>query len=422
MKKPALAIVLLLACLASSAQDKEKNVLSVVSSDSLNVFLKSYLEQTTGQRFEDPTIPRFLISDRKDMFVFGVGGYVGAKLIYDYGGNSASGLQPLDAAVTAHDNDVLGIDMTSSRFFFKVLGNTKKGIAEAYIEAGFNGTNNTLKLLKAYVNVLGFRVGLSNTAFADNQTIPIITGGGVYSFNDRAVPMIAYSYLFKSGVRLQAGLEFPQATTIMTAEENGDPRKVVTVEMPHPDLTLSTYYNHNNLHLFAGGYLRLMKYYDYLDSQKFVVKPGGAVNLSGNYTFRHSSDFNSRLFLQAQYEYMMADCFDNLNGKGLSAIMPMRLGYISYDYTQGVGGQVGYQINFGLNSFNLQAGANRLFGHEKSGFDDLYKLGYVTTLNYMRKFWKYGTIGAEVAYCRNYTLAGSVLSDVRGVIHLRYDF
>jgi len=421
MRKLIISALILLAASTAFAQDKKGNILSVVSSDSLNIFLREYMEQTSGKRFEDPTVPRFLICDRKDMFVFGVGGYVGAKLIYDYQGNSKAGFQPVDPSTTSHSNDVLGIDMTSSRFFFKVLGNTKKGIIEAYLESGFSGDNKTLKLLKAYVSLFGFRVGLSRTAFSDTQTVPTISDGTLYSFSDRNVPMIAYSYLFNNGIRVQGGFEFPQATSIYTSIEPGGPMQVVTVGMPQPDITVVSYFDRGNLHLFAGGYLRFMQYYDESNTRRFRNKTGYAFQLSGNYRFQ-TGEISHKLFLQTQYEHMMADCFDNLNNKGLSVIMPYRIGWTSYDTTNGIGGQAGYQLAFGQNTFNLQCGTNRLFGHEKSGYPELYKQGYVTTLNYMRKFFKYGTLGAEVVYGRSYTVGGSVLKDFRTVVLLRYDF
>lgn len=411
-----------MACLAGYCQEKKESALSVVSSDSLNVFIKNYLEQTTGRRFEDPEIPRFLIRDRGDMFVFGVGGYVAAEMIYDYGGNSDACFVPVDPTLTAHSNDVLGIDMSASRFFFKVLGNTKKGIIAAYIEGGFSEVGYKFALLKAYVDVLGLRVGLSNTAFSDDQEIPLLCGGMAISSNARAVPMIAYSYLFKSGIRLQTGFEFPQSTTIYSSENQTDERKVITVKMPHPDYTLSAYYDHKKLHLFAGGYLRLMQFFDNYDTQKFIYKPGFAFNVSGNYKFGSSDNFSQKVFLQAQYESMMADCFSNLADKGLSAIMPNRLGWSSYDFTQGVGGQIGYQINFGYNSFNLQSSVNKIFGHQNSGFDNLYDMGITASVNYLRSFFKYGTIGAEFEYGRNYLVGGNILSDFRAAVLLRYDF
>jgi len=415
------SVILMLSCFNINARDNG-NALSVISPDSLNVLLKSYLEMTSGKRFEDPKIPRFLISDRNDVFVFGIGGYVGAKMMYDYNGNGNAGFKPVDLNTSTRSNDVVNLDMTSSRFFFKVLGNTKKGIAEAYIEAAFNGNNKTLSLKKAYVNMLGFRVGISLTAFTDNQTIPVISDGGTISFNDRNVPMVAYSYLFKNGIRLQGGFEFPQSTTIYTSSDEGEGREVVTVGMPLSDLSLGAYYDKDRLHLHAGGIMRTLTYYDSMDTERFKNRIGCGFQLSGNYEFGSVNNCSHKLFVQAQYADKMPDCFSNIEKEGLTAILPFRSGAKAYDFTGAFGGQIGYRFACGPNSVNVQGSANTVFGHENSGCPELYKKGFVGTANYMRSFWKYGTIGGEVVFGRNYSVGGTVYSDFRIVALLRYDF
>lgn len=422
MKKLLIIAALLLSTGLNSFAQEQESLFSVVHPDSLDVLLKNYLNQTTGKRFEDPKLPRFLIGDRNDIFVFGIGGYVGAKMIYDYQGNSTVEFRPVQQVIDPKINDVLSIDMTSSRFFFKILGNTKKGIIEAYMEAGFSGAGKTLSLKKAYVNALGFRVGINNTAFADNQTVPIITDGGSNSFNDRSVPLIEYSYLFKNGLRVQGGFEFPQSTTIYYSKAQAAKREVVNVEMPMPDVVAGTFYDKNNLHLHAGGIFRLMQFYDEFFSKRFLKMPGYGVNLSGNYTINSSKSLSHKIYLQGQYEYMMSDCFSTIDKMGLSAIMPNRIGWTEFDLTRGFGGQIGYTLSFGPNRFNLQTCYNRIYGHENSGFPDLYKSGLRATVNYMRTIFKYGTIGLECDYGFNKNVGGDLLNGYRGMALLRYDF
>lgn len=46
------------------------------------------LNETQNQRFHEPGIPRFLLTDRKGRFALGIGGYVKATAEYDFGGIS----------------------------------------------------------------------------------------------------------------------------------------------------------------------------------------------------------------------------------------------------------------------------------------------------------------------------------------------
>ena len=59
-------------------EDKKPPLIQMTYQDSLSSILKSYVEATSSKYFQDPRIPRFLMVDRNDTFVFGIGGYVAA--------------------------------------------------------------------------------------------------------------------------------------------------------------------------------------------------------------------------------------------------------------------------------------------------------------------------------------------------------
>jgi len=396
--------------------------MTVVSSDNLDSLLTVYLQQTSSKHFEDPIIPRFLIQDRNDKFVFGIGGYVGAKAYYDYGGKQGGTFTLVNSEETKHKNDVGGVDLSSTRLFFKILGKTKRNFVDAYIEANFEGENYALKLQKAYIDLFGIRVGMSQTAFSDDESIDLIGAGMHYSYNRRSVPGISYSYRFQNGLRLQAGFESPQATSIYSKIDGSFDWTVKKVLMPHFDITANAYYNHNRLHLYAGTYFRLMQYYDVLVSDRFRNKQCYAVQAGGNYAFIKNNTNVQKIYLQGIYSFGLADCINNLDGKGLSAIMPNRLGVVSYDICSVYGASAGYTAAWGNNSINILGAFNKVTGHENSNLPQLYDMGLACAGNYMRTILKYGTIGAEFEWGRSYTLGNTSLSNFRVMILLRYNF
>lgn len=87
------------------------------------------MKSTMGKKFHDSDIPRFIIKDRKDKFIFGIGGRVAMNLYY-----SATGLDYPDMIVndisTSDDkkNDVYNLSLASTRLFFKVMGETKASL------------------------------------------------------------------------------------------------------------------------------------------------------------------------------------------------------------------------------------------------------------------------------------------------------
>lgn len=69
-------------------KDEEPNSILFISRDKAGDEIIRILNETQNQRFHEPGIPRFLLTDRKGRFALGIGGYVKATAEYDFGGIS----------------------------------------------------------------------------------------------------------------------------------------------------------------------------------------------------------------------------------------------------------------------------------------------------------------------------------------------
>ena len=161
---------------------------SVVKYDTLSYVIKSYIEESSSKYFQDPTIPRFLIKDRTDSFIFGVGGYVAALGYYD--NNNLAGPYFMVSSIPVGNKrlnpNYFDLNMSQTRLSFKVIGITKRGVVNAYIETDFAGSNYAMRLRHAYLEFMGIKIGL---LYQKNRQILQNDGGsGISSGCDSHFP------------------------------------------------------------------------------------------------------------------------------------------------------------------------------------------------------------------------------------------
>lgn len=422
-----LAMVLLLCsgagtvALAKSKSDSA--TFSVVRYDTLSYVIKSYIEESTSKHFQDPTIPRFLIKDRTDSFIFGVGGYVAALGYYD--NNNLKGPYFMVSSIPIGSKllnpNYFDLNMSQTRLSFKVIGITKKGVVSAYIETDFAGTSYAMRLRHAYVEFLGIKVGKGWTTYIDDSSINTIDPEGPMSLATRLLPLVSYTNKFGKYYKLTAALEFPQDVTVtfpgvLTESGNTESHQVL---QSYPDIPITLTYNRGPYHFFVGYNQRLMKFSEM--GKKFAPHYTFSGQLSGSYSFDSSSALFHKFFLQGIHTYGMADCIQDLSNLGYNAIVTADLAHIKLIHNTAF--YAGYHLGINKkNQINLVYSYLKQWNLDSLGYDDLYDQGHYAALNYMREFLDYGTFGVEGLFGMKKNIAGETGYNFRINLYLRYDF
>ena len=157
-------------------KDEEPNSILFISRDKAGDEIIRILNETQNQRFHEPGIPRFLLTDRKGRFALGIGGYVKATAEYDFGGISKDidfypALIPNKGA--SHVRNQFQMDATTSTVFLKLVGHTKHlGDFVVYTAGNFRGNGKGFELRNAYASLLGFTLGYDYGSFMDLAAIP----------------------------------------------------------------------------------------------------------------------------------------------------------------------------------------------------------------------------------------------------------
>jgi len=414
MKKLLFPLTFLCISTVSFAQDFG---LTVSKLDSLPELIQYYLTESTSKHFEDPKVPRFLLKDRTDNFVFGVGGGVEAKMYYDMQGDRGNSFSMSKGdSESKYDNDVVDFTLYSTNIVMKVLGKTNAGVVDALVSIDFGNTGGGVRLMQAYVDVFGLRIGKANSAFSDDESINLVDGFSLLSTTGRKLPQVSYSYRFNNGIRAQAGIEFPQSASIWLV--GAKDRKITPFNILLPDLTANVYYSGERIHLYGGVNSRLMNYYD--DKTNARRFPSYAVQLSMNWSFLKTAEQTHKLFAQGIWSHGMADCCTSMRNQGLSAIVDTSIG--DYFVPNILGGSMGYQFVFGNNTIDIAGSINSASGHRGANVGEMYNWAYSGVVNYFRKFMTYGTAGVEAMVGRKYDLNANSYTNVRAYLFLRYNF
>ncbi len=426
--KSVCVLFLVLTSFSSFSQKKKKESssephFSVVGKDSISVEFANYLEEATSKHFQDPSIPRFLIKDRSDRFVFGVGGYVAALGYYDYNNldDPSFIVSEINTPTQAHSADKLNLYMGLTRLSFRLTGKTKAGMINAYIETDFLNDNQIMRLRHAYVEYLGIKVGQTWTTYRDEESIPTLDPQGPISLSQRRVPQISYSYKFKNGIKLSAGIEFSQSTSVTypVLEDTTVVPQIDNVAQSFPDVPLSFSYTNDKFHIYAGVNIRYMKFTRL--EEYFPKQFTFSTQVSGNWAFYKNKSFSHTLFWHGIYAYGMLDCIQDLTDQGLDIIAPTVL-----DRTKVI---PAYAFHFGYqfrwlhnNEINMIYSYAHTYDNSNLGYSHLYRTGQYACVNYLRKVLTYGVIGAEVLGGKRMNVNGDKGWDFRINLLLRYDF
>ena len=195
-------------------KDEEPNSILFISRDKAGDEIIRILNETQNQRFHEPGIPRFLLTDRKGRFALGIGGYVKATAEYDFGGISKDidfypALIPNKGA--SHVRNQFQMDATTSTVFLKLVGHTKHlGDFVVYTAGNFRGNGKGFELRNAYASLLGFTLGYDYGSFMDLAAIPpTIDFAGPNGMAIYHATQFRYERSFGKGWKAGVGVEMP---------------------------------------------------------------------------------------------------------------------------------------------------------------------------------------------------------------------
>lgn len=396
------------------------NKFHVIVGDSISTRMAKIIQTRTSKLFNDPREPRFVMVDKSSKYLFGIGGFVKTQLYYDRNGDDGMYFVVSEFPLHPHNNPSgVGFSANPSRLFFKLLGDTKLGIIEAYIEADFMGYKSALRLRQAYVAFKNFKIGKAWSIYKDSEEPSTLDLQGPVSISDRKVPLISYYFKPKDGMKLDIALEFP-ATNSVLVENRDDINNGVIHKIPQkiPDLPISFTYDKGNSHLFAAVNNRLMTHPNAF-SKKFKLKYNFAAILSANFDLIKRDNIRNTIFMQTSYAYGMVDCIQDLSDHGYNQIYTF--GKDALTIPSGIGAYLGYKVAFGKNEINTIYSYAHLFA---DGIDHstIYKNGHYVAMNYIRKILKYGTIAGELLYGYRNTFNDKWGDSFRVNLMLRYDF
>lgn len=283
--------------------------------DKLKIDYREVFERTMPQGIQESQAPRFVIVGSQKKFLVGIGGYVEARGSYDLGGivsNSEFVTYDIPMTETYATRQQAQVDVSSSRLFLKVLGNTRRlGLVEGYVETDFYGDNNTLRLRKAYVSFKGFTIGQTVSTFTDLTACPTtVDTQGPNSYTYLRNVMIRYHLNMGSHWSMAVAVEKTPFSATYGSDAAVIPQRV-------PDLPLYFQYawGEYGSHIRATGVGRYLQYHNSVrdDNQG---KFGWGAQLSGNINAGNKVCF----FMQGTYGEGIASYIQDLEGAGLDMV------------------------------------------------------------------------------------------------------
>lgn len=289
--------------------------------DKLKIDYREIFERTMPYGFQESSAPNFITVGSKNKFLVGIGGFVEARASYDLDGivaNTEFVTNDIPMTETYATRQQAQLDVSSSRLFIKVLGNTRcMGLVEGYVETDFQGDNNTLRLRKAYVSFKGFTVGQTVSTFSDLTASPTTID-----------PQGPNSYVYLRNIMIRYHLNMGTHWSMAVAVEKtplsatyGSSAAVIPQRVPDLPLYFQYAWGENGSHIRASGIVRYLQYHNSVrdDNQG---KFGWGAQLSGNINAGDKVCF----FMQGVYGEGIGSYIQDLQGEGLDMVPNMASG------------------------------------------------------------------------------------------------
>lgn len=167
--------------------------------------------ETLRPRFHDPGVPRFVLTGLRKNWALGIGGYVQAKVEYDFDGV----VDDIDfyPSLISTDNprNQFQMDATTSTLFLKLVGRVGSlGPLVVYTAGNWRGDGKTFELQNAYVQFLGFTLGYDTGTFMDLAAEPpTVDYAGPCGMTYYQTTLIRYEHTLGKGLSAGIAVEMP---------------------------------------------------------------------------------------------------------------------------------------------------------------------------------------------------------------------
>lgn len=345
--------------------------LTFAQSDS-TLLLDSNIEKT----FQDPDAPRFNLISKDKHFYMGIGGFVRVVGGYDFNGLiGAKDFITADIPVyNAKSNEGLsrfGLGAATSRLAFKMGGDTKYGKITCYIESDFRGTDNVLRLRKAYIKFRGFLIGQAWSTFMDlDSGPPTIDFEGPNNEVSIRQAQVRYERLVGKRWTMAIAAEIPSISATYADS-------IYNIPQRFPDIPARVKYTHKLGHITLAGIVRDMVYGDSAASKKTQKDVGWGLSLSS----KLNPTPTTSIYFQGTYGHGIANYIQDLNGQGLDLVPSYSSNVNTLSTIPVYGGYIGVQQYLIKDLFiSATYGMTRTQNLTKSPVTN-YKTGYYFAAN-----------------------------------------
>ncbi|WP_294592859.1 DcaP family trimeric outer membrane transporter [uncultured Rikenella sp.] len=352
--------------------------------------------QTVKPGFQQSGVPNFIISDRANKAVFGIGGFVSFRTTYDWSNviqNKDFVTYDIPMIQTPSNKQRFRMDASTSRLFFKTIVHTKAlGNIETYVETDFRGGDNVLRLREAYVSFKGLTFGQRTTTFVDLDAAPTtidFQGPNAYTYQRNL--MVRYHLQISPNWEFAVAAEMPG----VSATTPGEAAYIVPQRVPDFPVYFQYNWAQGRSHLRASGIIRTMNYYDNVNLST-ITKVGWGAMLSGRIALSRAAN----VFGQVVYGEGIENYIQDLNGNGYDLVSnPLRSGRLQT--LPAMGWLAGFQVNFSP-SWQMNAAYSQVSVWNRNNYfaqaPDTYRLSQYIVGNLFYHITPAFSVGAEYLY------------------------
>lgn len=218
-------------------------------------------QNTQSNYFHDARAPRFVLVDQEGKWGLGIGGYLQAKIEYDFD-RAVDNVDFLPSAIYGKGGPTsqLRMDMTNSTLFMKLVGRSRLlGDFVVYTSGNWRGNGLGFKLLNAYMSTKYLKFGYGVGSFMDINAIPnTIDYGGPSGMTFYRTTQVMLKYGFDWGLSMGIALENPDISMESNELIGVDAQRV-------PNIPIFVQYDLNgnqDNHIRLGAIMRDMYYTD----------------------------------------------------------------------------------------------------------------------------------------------------------------
>ena len=218
-------------------------------------------QNTQSSYFHDARAPRFILVDQKGKWGLGIGGYLQAKIEYDFD-RAVDNVDFLPSAIYGKGGpeSQLQMDLTNSTIFMKLVGTSRLlGDFVVYTSGNWRGSGLGFQLLNAYMSTKYLKFGYGVGSFMDIEAVPTtIDYGGPCGMTFYRTTQVMLRYAFDWGLSMGISLENPDVNIANNGYISVNAQRV-------PNVPVFVQYNlkgNSDNHIRLGAVMRDMYYTD----------------------------------------------------------------------------------------------------------------------------------------------------------------